>query len=219
LKTNDFKIKVLADDHQNLKMLASMSGKITRQRIEEVLEIVGLKERANDAVRVYSHGMKQRLGIAQALLPNPEFVILDEPTNGLDPQGIREMRLLIRRLCDELGLTVMLSSHLLNEVEQLCNRLAIIDRGRLLYQGSSEKLVSGKKVFRLSVDRVEDAYNFLVRDSDLSIYRNGNNSLYVKIADGKIADLNTMLVEKGFRVKEISPQRETLEQVFLRLTE
>lgn len=131
-----------------------MSGKITRQRIEEVLEIVGLKERANDAVRVYSHGMKQRLGIAQALLPNPEFVILDEPTNGLDPQGIREMRLLIRRLCDELGLTVMLSSHLLNEVEQLCNRLAIIDRGRLLYQGSSEKLVSGKKVFRLSVDRV-----------------------------------------------------------------
>src|SRR5438477_6681741 len=127
---------------QNLRMLAAMSGGAERQRIEMALEIVGLRERARDPVRVYSHGMRQRLGIAQALLPNPEFIILDEPTDGLDPQGIREVRLLIRRLRDELGLTVLLSSHLLYEVEQICNRVAIIDRGRMLYQGTIEKLIS-----------------------------------------------------------------------------
>src|SRR2546430_7586627 len=99
---------------QNLRMLAAMSGGAERQRIENVLEIVGLRERARDPVRVYSHGMRQRLGIAQALLPDPELIILDEPTDGLDPQGLCEARDLIRRLRDELGLTVMLSSHLLH---------------------------------------------------------------------------------------------------------
>src|SRR5437763_9551455 len=117
---------------QNLRMLAAMSGGAEQKRIEMVLELVGLSKRARDPVRVYSHGMRQRLGIAQALLPNPEFIILDEPTDGLDPQGLCEVRELIRRLRDELGLTVMLSSHLLHEVEQICNRVAIIDEGRLL---------------------------------------------------------------------------------------
>src|SRR5256714_10444839 len=121
---------------ENLRMLAAMSGGAERQRIEMVLEIVGLGERARDPVRVYSHGMRQRLGIAQALLPNPEFIILDEPTNGLDPQGIHETRQLIRRLRDEFGLTVMLSSHLLVGVDQLSDHVAIIDARRLLYQGT-----------------------------------------------------------------------------------
>src|SRR5919112_4877909 len=116
---------------QNLKMLAAMSGGAKKNRVEAMLDLVGLRERANDPVRVYSHGMRQRLGIAQALLPDPEFVILDEPTDGLDPQGIREVRLLVGRLRDELNLTVLLSSHLLNEVEQICNRVAIVDHGRL----------------------------------------------------------------------------------------
>jgi ABC-2 type transport system ATP-binding protein len=109
-------------------MLAAMSGGANPQRLEMVLEIVGLRERAKDPVRVYSHGMRQRLGIAQALLPNPEFVILDEPTDGLDPQGLHETRVLIQRLRDDFGLTVMLSSHLLHEVEQICNRVAITNR-------------------------------------------------------------------------------------------
>ena len=121
---------------QNLRMLAAMSGGAERQRIESVLEIVGLRERAHDRVRVYSHGMRQRLGIAQALLPDPELIILDEPTDGLDPQGLREIRKLMLRLRDEFDLTVILSSHLLHEVEQICNRVAIIDGGRLLYQGA-----------------------------------------------------------------------------------
>src|SRR5262249_20139580 len=106
---------------ENLLLLSKMSGGVARRRVTEVLGIVGLTGPAPDPVRIYSHGMKQRLGIAQALLPAPELIILDEPTDGLDPQGIHEVRTLIRRLRDEMGLTVFLSSHLLHEVEQTCN--------------------------------------------------------------------------------------------------
>lgn len=203
---------------QNLRMLAAMSGGAERQRTENVLEIVGLRERARDPVRVYSHGMRQRLGIAQALLPNPELVILDEPTDGLDPQGLCEIRALIRRLRDELGLTVLLSSHLLHEVEQICNRVAIIDEGRLLYQGRVEDLIAKNQWIKLKVDRVEDAFKLLSRNPRLSLSRNGDQSLRVKMADEQIPLVNALLVQHGFHVMELSPQRESLEQVFLRLT-
>jgi ABC-2 type transport system ATP-binding protein len=202
----------------NLRMLAAMSGGAAPQRLEQVLELVGLRERARDPVRIYSHGMRQRLGIAQALLPNPEFVILDEPTDGLDPQGLCEMRDLIRRLRDELGLTIMLSSHLLHEVEQICNRVAIIEQGRLVYQGSVEELVAQGQSLKLKVDRVNDVFDLLSQDPRLSVTRNGDDSLYLKIAGEEIASVNALLVERGFRVTELSPQRESLEEVFLRLT-
>src|ERR1041385_4105984 len=120
---------------RNLQLLASLSGGVAKKRVEEVLEIVELRDRARDPVKVYSYGMRQRLGIAQALLPTPDLIILDEPTNGLDPQGIQQTRNLIRRLRDEFKLTVLLSSHLLTEIEQLCNRVGIIHEGRLLYEG------------------------------------------------------------------------------------
>lgn len=203
---------------KNLRMLAAMSGGAERGYIDEVLGIVGLRERAGDPVRVYSHGMRQRLGIAQALLPDPEFIILDEPTDGLDPQGIREVRDLIRRLRDEMGLTILLSSHLLHEVEQICNRVAIIDHGRLLYQGTLENLVTKDKTVKLTVDRLEEAFDLLSSDPALAVSRNGLQSLYVKMSDEQIPQVNRLLVERGFCVAELSPQRETLEQVFLRLT-
>ena len=204
---------------ENLAMLASMSGGAKRERIETVLEIVGLRERAEDPVRVYSHGMRQRLGIAQALLPNPEFVILDEPTDGLDPQGLSETRALIRRLRDDLGLTVMLSSHLLYEVEQICNRVAIIEEGRLLYQGAVEDLIAKDNWIKLRVDRLSEAYELLSRDPKLSLSRNGDDSLHVKMTDDQIPRVNALLVQHGFNVRELSPQRESLEEVFLRLTQ
>jgi len=204
---------------QNLRMLAAMSGGAERQRIEMVLEIVGLRDRANDPVRVYSHGMRQRLGIAQALLPNPEFVILDEPTDGLDPQGLQEIRVLIRRLRDEFGLTVMLSSHLLHEVEQICNRVAIIETGHLLYQGSVGDLIAEHHWIKLRVDRLSEAYELLSLDPELSISRNGDESLHLRITDEQIPVVNARLVQQGFSVMEISPQRESLEEVFLRLTQ
>lgn len=203
---------------QNLRMLSAMSGGASRERIERVLEIVSLTRRAKDPVRVYSHGMRQRLGIAQALLPNPEFIILDEPTDGLDPQGIHEMRLLIKRLRDELGLTVMLSSHLLHEVEQLCNRIAIIDSGRLLYQGSIADLVTGDETVKLTVNRVAEAFELLSQNPSLAVRRNGDESLYVRMSEEQIPLVNALLVERGFRVMELVRQRETLEEVFMRLT-
>jgi ABC-2 type transport system ATP-binding protein len=203
---------------QNLRMFASMSGGAERRRMEAMLDLVGLGSRAYDPVRTYSHGMRQRLGIAQALLPNPELVILDEPTDGLDPQGILEVRLLIRRLRDELGLTVLLSSHLLNEVEQLCNRVAIIDRGRLLYEGGVEELTGGDPTVRLKVDRVEEAFRLLADDPSLGVTRDGGEYLYLKAPEERAAAVNALLVGRGFRVSELSPRRETLEQVFMRLT-
>ncbi len=203
---------------QNLRMFSAMSGGAERRRIEEVLEIVGLRERASDRVRVYSHGMRQRLGIAQALLPNPELIILDEPTDGLDPQGLCEIRNLIRRLRDEVNLTIVLSSHLLHEVEQICNRVAIIDAGRLLYQGSVEDLLGKSKLIKLRVDRVTEAYELLLKNPLLSLSRNGDESLYVKMAGEQIPFINALLVQHGFRVTELSHQRDSLEDVFLRLT-
>jgi ABC-2 type transport system ATP-binding protein len=204
---------------ENLRMLAAMSGGAERQRIETVLEIVGLRERAQDPVRVYSHGMRQRLGIAQALLPDPRLIILDEPTDGLDPQGLREIRVLILRLRDEFGLTVILSSHLLHEVEQICNRVAIIDSGRLLYQGTVEDLIGKDNWIKLTVDRVTEAYELLSKDPRLSISQNGDQSLYLKITDEEIPLVNALLVQHGFRVTELSAHRVSLEEAFLRLTQ
>lgn len=204
---------------QNLRMLAAMSGGAEPRRIESVLEIVGLRARAHDPVRVYSHGMRQRLGIAQALLPNPELIILDEPTDGLDPQGLSETRALIRRLRDELGLTIMLSSHLLHEVEQICNRVAIIDEGRLLCQGSVGDLVAKDSWIKLRVDRITEAYELLSKDARLSVRLNGDESLHVKMVEEHIPVVNALLVQHDFRVLELSPQRDSLEQVFLRLTQ
>jgi ABC-2 type transport system ATP-binding protein len=162
--------------------------------------------------------MRQRLGIAQALLPNPELIILDEPTDGLDPQGLAEVRDLIRRLRAERNLTVILSSHLLHEVEQICNRVAIIDGGRLLYQGGVQELIAPGQRTRLKTDRVTDALDLLTKDRGLSITRNGDESLYLQVAVEEIPEINALLVQNGFRVLEISAQRESLEEVFLRLT-
>jgi len=162
--------------------------------------------------------MRQRLGIAQALLPNPEFIILDEPTDGLDPQGIHEIRSLIVRLRDEYGLTIMLSSHLLHEVEQICNRVAIIDEGRTVYQGSVEELVGEDAMIKIGVNRVDEAFEVLSGVESIDVHRNGDEYLYVKTSNGEIGDINALLVNNGFQVHELSPQRQTLEEVFLRLT-
>jgi ABC-type multidrug transport system ATPase subunit len=204
--------------YDNLRILAALSGGATRKRIEETLELVGLLNRARDPVRTYSHGMRQRLGIAQALLPSPQFIILDEPTDGLDPQGIHEIRLLMPRLRDELGLTIMLSSHLLHEVELICNRIAIIDRGQLLYQGAIENLLAKDKLVKITVEPLEAACQLLGRDPSLSVTRNGSNSLYVRMNQEDIPRVNALLVTNNISVLELVPRQSTLEEVFLTLT-
>jgi len=203
---------------RNLQLLASLSGGVKKKRVEEVLEIVELGDRARDPVKVYSYGMRQRLGIAQALLPTPELIILDEPTNGLDPQGIQETRKLIRRLRDDMRLTVLLSSHLLTEIEQLCNRVGIIHEGRLLYEGGPEALVTPSKVYRVRVDDLSTAFELLTTLSGVTVSRNGDSVLRIAANEESIAAVNALLVSKQIKVYELSPAQESLEEAFLRLT-
>ena len=203
---------------RNLQLLASLSGGVSRKRVEEVLDIVELRDRAGDPVKVYSYGMRQRLGIAQALLPTPDLIILDEPTNGLDPQGIQQTRNLIRRLRDDFKLTVLLSSHLLTEIEQLCNRVGIIHEGRLLYEGGPDALIGGTNVYKVRVDDLSRAFDLLTRESGVKVSRNGNSFLHIDADGESIPTVNALLVANGIKVYELSPSQETLEEAFLRLT-
>ena len=203
---------------RNLQLLASLSGGVQKKRVEEVLEIVDLRNRAHDPVKVYSYGMRQRLGIAQALLPTPQIVILDEPTNGLDPQGIHETRNLIRRLRDEFKLTVLLSSHLLTEIEQLCNRVGIIHEGRLLYEGGPEALVAPTSLYKVRVNDLSGAFEILTREPGVTVSRNGASFLRIEADAESISAVNALLVGNGIKVYELSPAQESLEEAFLRLT-
>ena len=202
---------------RNLQLLASLSGGVQMKRVEEVLEIVDLRDRARDPVKVYSYGMRQRLGIAQALLPTPELIILDEPTNGLDPQGIQQTRKLIRRLRDEFRLTVLLSSHLLTEIEQLCNRVGIIHEGRLLYEGGPEALVAPTSLYKVRVDDLSGAFELLTREPGVTVSRNGASFLRIDADAESIPAMNALLVAHGIKVYELSPAQESLEEAFLRL--
>jgi len=204
---------------RNLQLLASLSGGVRKRRVEEVLEIVDLRDRARDPVKVYSYGMRQRLGIAQALLPTPDIIILDEPTNGLDPQGIQQTRNLIRRLQTDFRLTVFLSSHLLTEIEQLCNRVGIIHEGRLLYEGGPEALIAPTRRYKVRVDDSSVAFELLSREAGVTVSRNGASFLHVDADAERIPAVNALLVSHGVKVYELSPSQETLEEAFLRLTE
>ena len=203
---------------RNLQLLASLSGGVSGKRVEEVLEIVELRDRARDPVKVYSYGMRQRLGIAQALLPTPDLIILDEPTNGLDPQGIQQTRTLIRRLRDEFKLTVLLSSHLLTEIEQLCNRVGVIHQGRLLYEGGPEGLIASPNLFKVRVDDLSGAFELLNREP-VNVRRNGTSFLHIEADAETIPAVNALLVTNGIKVYELSPAHESLEEAFLRLTQ
>ncbi len=203
---------------RNLQLLASLSGGVQAKRIDEVLEIVDLRDRARDPVRVYSYGMRQRLGIAQALLPTPELIILDEPTNGLDPQGIQETRKLIRRLRDEFQLTVLMSSHLLTEVEQLCNRIGIIHDGRLLYEGGPDALLAPTNRFKVRVDNLSVASELLTKEPGVAVSQNGAAFLRIDAEAERIPAVNALLVSHGISVYELTPIQESLEEAFLRLT-
>lgn len=203
---------------RNLELLAALSGGVHAKRLEDVLQIVNLRDRARDPVRTYSYGMRQRLGIAQALLPTPEIIILDEPTNGLDPQGIQETRQLIRRLRNELKLTVLLSSHLLTEVEQLCNRVGIIHEGSLLYEGGSDALVAPTSRFNVRVDDFAAAIELLTREPGVTVSKNGAAFLRIDADAEHIPAVNALLVAHGIKVYELTPAQESLEEAFLRLT-
>ena len=216
----------------NLKLLAAADKRKKESPLERVLQTVGLSERARDRVKTYSTGMKQRLAIAAALLREPEFLILDEPTNGLDPGGMRDVRALIRRLADE-GLTIFLSSHLLAEVEQLCDRVAVIGRGRLLAEGTLAEVVrgaNGRLSYRLVVGNAQEALRMLDRSSSRAdaavptestdgLDGTGGEEIRLSVGPEGVGPVVRDLVTGGVEVRALVPVRPSLEDLFLKLTE
>ncbi len=204
---------------RNLEIVGAMLGGVSPSAISHVLELVGLAERASEKVKTFSHGMKQRLGIAQALLGSPECIILDEPTTGLDPQGIKEVRDLIRKLAAEQKLTVFLSSHLLGEIEQTATSMAIINEGSLVVQGNvQELLTSSAGNVRIEAVPADRAQELLRRDPAVKSIRVDGRFLDVDVPGSEASRLNAMLVQAGIEVRTLLPRR-SLEEYFLALTE
>jgi ABC-type multidrug transport system ATPase subunit len=204
----------------NLEILAKISGKeVTHNRILELLELVGLKDRAKSKVKTYSHGMKQRLGIAQALLHNPELIVLDEPTTGLDPQGMKEIRDLIIRLSKEEKKTIFLSSHILSEIEIVANRMIIINKGSKIVEGEvSELLNSSTLKVTFEVENTAAVIKILEGTRwDRIIESITENKFVISIEQSAIPILNKYLVENGVMVNAIIPVR-SLEEYFLTIT-
>lgn len=195
----------------NLRMFAAYSGVAARAEMEDAVRLVGLEKRIHDPVRVYSHGMRQRLALAQALVPAPEFVMLDEPTEGLDPEGIHEVRCLILQLREKHGLTVMLSSHLLSEVEQLCDRVAMLNTGRLVFEGCWREAAAADVRYRICFDE-RHAGESVLRAAGVQAL---GGDRFVLGADVAPADLLSSLVHAGARVWEFARLQPTLEEFYL----
>lgn len=203
---------------KNLKVLTAYSGKIPDRKLKEAVEWVGLSERIHHKVGTYSHGMRQRLGLAQALLPEPEFLLLDEPTDGLDPEGIVEFRDRILDLRKRLNLTVLLSSHLLAEVDQICDKVVILRGGKKVYDGDGKTIAGAGAVYRIKADNatdsqlVESASKFgakLIPGGDISVP-----------GDVKASDLlNWLIVAKQLSITEFTPRTDSLEALYLELSQ
>ncbi|SEB04418.1 ABC-2 type transport system ATP-binding protein [Thalassobacillus cyri] len=205
--------------YQNLVHFARLQGNISKERIKEVVKQVGLESRIHDKVQAYSLGMRQRLGLAQAILHKPKFLILDEPTNGLDPAGIREFRMYLRKIAAEDGVSVLVSSHLLSEIELMCDRIAIIQQGKLIsirsVQGSDQ---DKRKVFLFKVSDKEKAWQ-IVKDNDEDIeVEIMDDRLMINLEKEQAAQINRTFIENGIDVYEIIPHKKTLEEEFLEMT-
>jgi ABC-2 type transport system ATP-binding protein len=204
---------------KNLELLAALDGDGARTRIDEVLEIVELTPRAAHRVGGYSHGMKQRLGIAAALLRRPRLLILDEPATGLDPGGMRDMRTLIRRLAGD-GITVLLSSHQLPEVQELCDRVAIVDAGRVVYEGALADLRrQGGAGYRLHTTDDVRALGVLGEQPGIEHATAGEQGLGFQAEEHAVGRLSLALARAGVGILALTPELATLEDLFFRLTE
>lgn len=201
----------------NLKMLAAMSKEVKEKDISDVVQLVGLENRINDKVSTYSLGMKQRLGLAQALIHNPKLLILDEPTNGLDPSGINEFRNIIKRLVKERNISVLISSHLMSEIELLCDKVSIIKNGVILKNAVVEELLNTQEVFWV-LDDNKKGKELLKKlwgiDSDII-----GEKLEAAVDLNKLPNINKSFLEEGLMLKFVDNKHKTLEDLFLSLTE
>ncbi|MEM1354800.1 MAG: ABC transporter ATP-binding protein [Planctomycetota bacterium] len=201
--------------HRNLRIFCDYTAPAARSRIDEVVELVGLTERIHHKVGVYSHGMRQRLALAQALLPGPRTLVLDEPSDGLDPEGIAAMRQLIQKLNRDYNLTILFSSHLLSEVEHLCTEVAVMHRGEMVFCGDWSQTDFGKGLTQLDVGRREQALALL---NDRGMLKESlDHSRVVLKDDTTTAAVNRLLIEHGFDVAAIAPVKLSLEDFYMQL--
>ncbi|MGD9518586.1 MAG: ABC transporter ATP-binding protein [Armatimonadota bacterium] len=202
---------------RNLHLLCHLSGS-GHDEVEGALESVGLTANANRLVRAYSHGMRQRLGIAAALVPRPRLLVLDEPASGLDPAGVRDIRDLLRRLSAE-DMTILLSSHLLWEVQQLCTHVGIMFSGCLVAHGTVDELLAENTLgLTVVVDRPDRALE-LLEEQGHRVTRGSNGSLFVTVSQDQVPDINALLVNGGLRVYTLSPHHKTLEDLYMEFVE
>jgi ABC-2 type transport system ATP-binding protein len=208
---------------ENLRLVAAARGPQARALIDPALARVGLSERAEEKVKSYSMGMRQRLGVARCLLADPLLLILDEPTNGLDPGGIQEFREMIRAMVEQEGRTVFISSHLLDEVEKTCDAAAIVDRGKIVTQGAIADLAAGgdaRHELILGVDDAQLALSTLDASELVLDAHRSDEGLRVVLSGGPetAAQVNAALVRAGVGVTRLEPVRHSLEQRFLAIT-
>ena len=204
--------------YQNLKLVCRIKG-VAYSKIDEKLELVGLLERKNSKFSNYSLGMKQRLAIASALLNEPEILILDEPTNGLDPQGIHQIRTLIKQIATE-GTTILLASHLLDEVEKVCSHVLVLRKGEKLYSGRVDEMVSSQGFFELKSVQHEELVSFLQHNPDfLSVKVEGELITAFLNEPMDASTFNKLMFEKGITLSHLVKRKESLEEQFLKLTD
>ncbi|XID94980.1 ABC transporter ATP-binding protein [Paenibacillaceae bacterium WGS1546] len=209
--------------YQNLKHYARMVPGVAKARIGEIVEIVGLKDRIHDKVKTYSLGMRQRLGIAQALLHRPSLLILDEPTNGLDPAGIHELRNDLKRLAHEEGVAVFVSSHLLSEMELMCDRVGVLQNGKLVRIQSIQDFVhnggSSHVCVTVEPSQIEQAQRLIATLNKAALPAKQPGQLLIPLNKDEIPTINKLLMEAGIQVYSIQVQEMTLEDKFLEITE
>ena len=206
--------------YENVALFAKLSGiKVTHQIIMDQLEMVGLSSRAKDTVKTFSQGMKQRLGIGIALVHDPQLIILDEPTNGLDPQGIADIRNLILRLSKEMGKTIVVSTHLLSEIEQIASRLLIIEKGKKLVEGNANELFDPAQTI-VEIETLDNQFTMvklIESDWKSNLQPQRGNNLLLKLHKDEIPNLHRSLVQMDVQVISIQP-RHSLEDYFLQIT-
>lgn len=210
----------------NLEIYSRMHGNISKERIDEVIKLVKLENRIDDKVKKYSLGMRQRLGVAQALLHSPKLLILDEPTNGLDPMGIKELRDTLRNLAEKNGLAVLVSSHLLSEMELMCDRVGIIDNGKIVdiktLKDIKKQDVLSEITYELEVDNVNLAKEVIEniyksKSEEISVsYK--ENKILISCSRNEIANINKALIMENILVYTITPANNTLEDEFMKIT-
>ncbi|GAA4816777.1 ABC transporter ATP-binding protein [Litoribaculum gwangyangense] len=203
---------------QNLKLVCKIKG-VNKSKIDEKLEIVGLLERKDSKFRTYSLGMKQRLAIASALLNDPEILILDEPTNGLDPQGIHQIREIIKQIARQ-GTTILLASHLLDEVEKVCSHVVVLRKGVKLYSGRVDEMISSHGFFELKCDKQDELVKLLENNKSFGKIKVHDHLVTAFLNEPmKSDDFNKFLFEKGIILTHLVQRKESLEEQFLQLTD